>query len=127
MTRSLSIPQWLHHKVVRRARNRCEYCRLPQALCPVPLQIDHILPQAKHGATEFQNLSLVFPVRNNGKRAHTSSTDPETRRIVRLFNPRRQKWIAHFRWSEDFGTIFGRTAIGRATIIRLRMNRPFIV
>jgi hypothetical protein len=126
MTQSPSIPLWLHRKVVRRARNRCEYCRLPQALCPVPLQIDHIRPRSKRGPSDYKNLSLACPVCNNGKRAHTTGEDPKTGLQVRLFNPRAQRWRAHFRWSEDFSTILGRTAVGRATISRLRMNRPFI-
>jgi hypothetical protein len=44
-----------------------------------------------------------------------------------LFNPRRQKWKTHFRWSEDGIEIMGVTACGRATVIALQMNRPEIV
>jgi hypothetical protein len=127
MARSHFIPVWLRRRVVRRARNRCEYCRVPQVLCSDPLQLDHVLPQAMSGPTEFKNLALACSVCNNAKRAHTTAKDPDTGRRVRLFSPRAQGWDEHFRWSEDFGTILGLTPVGRATIIRLRMNRPRIV
>lgn len=44
-----------------------------------------------------------------------------------LFNPRRQKWMRHFRWSDDGARIIGRTRSGRATIAALRMNHAAIV
>ena len=42
--------------------------------------------------------------------------------IVRLFNPRRDEWSAHFRW--EGATIVGITPIGRATIAVLNINEP---
>jgi hypothetical protein len=53
--------------------------------------------------------------------------DPQTGRRVRLFDPRRQEWKRHFRWSDDGGRILGKTAAGRATVEALNVNRPRIV
>ncbi|HEY3227585.1 MAG TPA: hypothetical protein VGJ87_00105 [Roseiflexaceae bacterium] len=44
-----------------------------------------------------------------------------------LFNPRAQRWDEHFAWSDDGTQILGLTAIGRATIVALQLNRPLLV
>jgi hypothetical protein len=43
--------------------------------------------------------------------------------MMALFHPRRQRWMRHFDWSEDFTVIIGRTATGRATVVALQLNR----
>jgi len=43
-----------------------------------------------------------------------------TRKLTPLFNPRRHKWSAHFRWNG--GYLVGRTAIGRVTVALLHIN-----
>ena len=53
--------------------------------------------------------------------------DPETNIQVSLFNPRSDTWTDHFEWIEGATQIHGLTDIGRATIARLKMNRPVIV
>ncbi|MDQ3812918.1 MAG: hypothetical protein M3347_03095 [Armatimonadota bacterium] len=53
--------------------------------------------------------------------------DPRTNALVRLFNPRLDVWHEHFRWSPTATLIIGRAAIGRATVIALRLNRPTLV
>jgi hypothetical protein len=55
------------------------------------------------------------------------SAEPRTGHAVRIFNPRTDIWHEHFRWSRDSSHVMGRTAIGRATIQRLRLNRPPLV
>ncbi|GIK67643.1 MAG: hypothetical protein BroJett018_54370 [Chloroflexota bacterium] len=47
--------------------------------------------------------------------------------MVALFNPRTQIWAEHFAWDETGQVILGKTAVARATIIRLKMNIPRIV
>jgi hypothetical protein len=49
--------------------------------------------------------------------------DPLTGRRAPLFNPRRDTWEEHFRWSNDLLQIIGLTPTGRATEARLRFNR----
>ncbi len=43
-------------------------------------------------------------------------------RLVRLFDPRRQRWAKHFRWKSTL--LVGRTTVGRVTIEVLNMNDP---
>jgi hypothetical protein len=74
------------------------------------------------GATVRSNLWLSCATCNRFKRDLISASDPETGRIVRLFNPRNDRWSTHFVWSRDGLQIVGRTAIGRATVATLRLN-----
>jgi hypothetical protein len=41
-----------------------------------------------------------------------------------LFNPRRQLWHRHFRWSAEGLLIVPRTIVGRATALALHLTRP---
>jgi 5-methylcytosine-specific restriction endonuclease McrA len=42
----------------RRARYRCESCGYPEAASSTPLEIDHIIPEARGGRTTIENLAL---------------------------------------------------------------------
>lgn len=44
-----------------------------------------------------------------------------------IFNSRTQSWFDNFEWSPDSTKVEGLTAVGRATIITLRMNNPVII
>jgi hypothetical protein len=46
---------------------------------------------------------------------------------VRLFHPNRQSWPAHFYWNDTSLYIVGKTPVGRATVIALKLNRPQII
>ena len=117
----------LRREVARRAAYLCEYCKLQQDLCPEPFEIEHIVPRALGGASRLENLCLACPVCNNAKRDRIAAKDPLSGRRVRLFHPRLQDWDEHFRWSDDFGSVMGRTALGRATVAALQMNHPRVV
>jgi 5-methylcytosine-specific restriction endonuclease McrA len=54
--------------------------------------LDHIIPLAAGGATEFENLCLSCPFCNEFKAGRWRARDPRTGRQVRLFNPRRDHW-----------------------------------
>lgn len=113
-------------QVYERARGQCEYCQTQQKLV-VNMQIDHILPMASGGESALDNLCLSCVGCNSSKREFQIGLDPTTGLDVSLFNPRRQSWASHFRWSDDGLLIIGLTATGRATVNRLKMNRPAIV
>jgi hypothetical protein len=51
--------------------------------------------------------------------------DPETGTKVPIFNPRHLNWQEHFRWEGLY--VVGLTAIGRATIEALNLNRAVIL
>jgi hypothetical protein len=114
--------------IEERAGHRCEYCRLPTRGQVATFPVDHPVPQSSGGQTEWENLALACPHCNGHKWAHTTGRDPLTGETVPLFNPRRDRWEDHFRWSEMDGAILeGRTPCGRGTIERLQMNHPTLI
>lgn len=121
------IPQRLRRQVTERAKGLCEYCKNQQELAIVEFEIDHIYPKALGGPTELENLALSCPSCNGRKFTKVSGIDPMTGRRVALFNPRRQDWNQHFKWSDEFSKIIGKTICGRATIEALQMNHLRIV
>lgn len=105
----------------------CEYCHLPGEMVPHGLWIDHIIPRAKGGGYEYGNLCVSCVSCNQAKATAVSARDPQTSLEVPLFHPRRDSWREHFRYSKNKTRIEGLTAIGRATIIALQMNKPQMV
>ena len=106
--------------VRERADGRCEYCRVPQSAYRTPFEIDHVIARQHGGPTTLGNLTLSCLHCNSHKGPNIAGQDPRTRRLVRLFNPRRSRWARHFRW--DGAVLIGRTPVGRATIRVLTMN-----
>jgi hypothetical protein len=116
------ISEYLRKQVEDRAKGVCEYCQT-QNRVTIAMHIDHIIPIKKGGLTELANLCLACHLCNNSKKTFTTGFDPETSTEVDLYNPRIQKWIEHFAWSEDKTQLIGLTIVGRATIHRLKINR----
>jgi hypothetical protein len=114
-------------EVVRtRAKGICEYCRLPQDSQEATFQIDHVKPFVLKGKSVAENLALSCVTCSLKKAARESSRDPKTGKVVRLFNPRIDKWAENFGWTATLN-IRGKTSIGRATVHALGMNRGAIV
>lgn len=116
------VSQKIRRQIVNAAQNRCEYCLTQQDLTMATFHLDHIIPHSAGGETVFENLCLSCPFCNEFKGEIWKARDPVTKRIVRLFNPRRDLWREHFRWSEDGISVIGLTARGRATVVALKMN-----
>lgn len=112
---------------MEQAGHRCGYCLAHQQYVYEKLQIEHIEPRVLGGSDDEDNLWLACSLCNRYKSDKTHGRDPVTGRRVRLFNPRRQKWKRHFRWSEDGTEIIGRTVCGRATVEALNMNNDLAV
>jgi len=91
------------------------------------MHCEHIIPKSKGGKSEPGNLALACAWCNGFKGVKTHARDPKTGKLVRLFNPRKDCWNKHFRWSKDLTRIEGLTAIGRATVEALRLNRDKLV
>jgi hypothetical protein len=109
-------------EVACRARYRCEYCGYPEAASSTPLEIDHIIPEARGGRTTIENLALCCRSCNLHKHVKTEAADPVTGEMVPLFNPRMQRWFEHFVLDRDTGEIRGLTPIGRAAVATLALN-----
>ena len=113
----------LRSLVRQRAGNCCEYCGIRQEHVPFPLfHIEHIIPKKHGGDDDPSNLALACHHCNFHKGPNLSGIDPRTGRVVRLFNPRRQRWARHFRFEGP--VIVGRTSCGRATVVVLALNAP---
>lgn len=116
------IPAGVERRVREAARHRCGYCRSPQQLVMARLEIEHIVPLAKGGTDDETNLWLACPICNGHKSDKIDAVDPETGQRGALFNPRTQVWAEHFAWTDDGLRILGKTPVGRATVIALRLR-----
>jgi hypothetical protein len=105
-----------------RAGDVCEYCLLPQFCTTLPHEIDHIRAKKHHGPTTLQNTCWACAYCNSSKGTNASGYDDETASLVRLFNPRRDRWKDHFAWRGP--RLTGKTPIARATIDVLNINHP---
>lgn len=110
--------------VHERSNYICEYCQTSQRVTGQALHVEHIDPK---GGNLLKNLGSACASCNLSKARAISAPDPLTGQIVSLFNPRTQNWADHFEWTPSGDRIVGRTAVGRATIVRLKMNAPRIV
>lgn len=68
----------LERAVWTRAEFTCEYCRLPQALSPLPFHVEHIIAQQHGGPTESENLAIACPRCNLHKGPNLGGIDPDT-------------------------------------------------
>lgn len=121
------IPKALRKKIGAEARHRCGYCLTSQAVVGTPMELDHIIPESLGGLTEEINLWLACSLCNDSKLDRIAAPDPVTGQLTRLFDPRRQSWNEHFRWTSAGDRIIGLTAAGRATVAALKLNRPSLV
>ncbi|MDD1414566.1 HNH endonuclease [Dolichospermum sp. ST_con] len=122
-----SISKSLRQQVINEAGYRCEYCRTSSRLTGMPLVMDHILPSSLGGNDERENLAACCYRCNEFKGAKITANDPVTNESVSLFNPRLQRWLDHFQWANGGTHIIGITAIGRGTVLALRLNNEDVV
>ncbi len=109
-------------EVEARAGQRCEYCRMHQALQGATFHVEHIIPTASGGADELSNLAWACPSCNLKKSNRLTVIDPETEQAVALFNPRMDRWEDHLVWLGY--TVIGRTPVGRALVAAFDLNHP---
>lgn len=121
------IPKHVRRQVREDARQRCGYCLTPRRFTAKKLHVEHIIPIAAGGSSNADNLWLACDLCNSYKGARTHATDPLTGQTVPLFNPRQQNWYEHFAWSADGMHVLGLTPVGRATVVALQLNNPFLV
>lgn len=108
-------------RVRNRAGNACEYCGLRQEYSPLAsLQIEHVIPRKHGGDDDPENLALACVDCNLAKGSNLAGLDPVSGQTTELFHPRRQRWEEHFEWQGV--RLVGKTAVGRTTIVVLRIN-----
>ncbi len=122
-----SVSDEIRKKVIFRAYGFCEYCRSNSEFAESPYDIEHIYPQSKGGKSKLENLALACHGCNLFKSTRTEFFDAVSDKTVRLFNLRTDVWQNHLGWTSDFSKIIGLTAIGRATIEALNLNREGLI
>ncbi len=85
---------------------------MAEAIVGVPMEIDHLIPEALGGVTEEKTSGL--PVR--------SATTTRATESLPLTPPRARSFACSIR-----AVIEGLTPTGRATVIALHLNRPVLV
>jgi hypothetical protein len=91
------------------------------------MEVDHIVPEADGGETIESNLCLACSPCNDRKNDRTVALDPDTKALVRLFNPNQEVWTEHFSWDETRTRVVGLTPTGRGTLAALSLNRVWLV
>jgi len=82
--------------------------------------LEHVRPRRHGGMSLPDNLAWACARCNERKGTNLSGVDPDTNRVVRLFNPRRDVWARHFAW--EGLRIRGLTRIGLTTAWLLDLN-----
>jgi len=116
------IASKLREEVRTAAQSRCEYCLLGEAYTEFKHEFDHIIATQHGGTTAFENITKACFDCNRQKGPKICSMDLDTGDVVRLFDPRHQRWTEHFRLQG--AVIEPLTASARATVRVLNMNDP---
>ena len=111
----------LRRLVCDRANHACEYCLIPEIAVLVSHEIDHMIAEKHGGQTEENSLAFACTICNKYKGSDLASIDPINGEIVRLYQPRCDRWCEHFQLEE--GKMIPLTSVGRATVRLLQMNR----
>ena len=114
------VPPALRRLVAARANGLCEYCLIHEEDTFLGCQIEHIISEKHGGLTNEDNLAYACVFCNRFKGTDLGSIHPQTRQLVRFFNPRTDRWSEHFRL--DGVDIVPLTATGEVTVAILEMN-----
>ena len=109
----------LRRQVEKRARGRCEYCLLHADDAYYSHHVDHVIAEKHGGATDFDNLAFCCAECNLRKGSDLASLS-QSGRLTALFNPRRQRWSAHFHL--ESGIIETLSVTGEVTARLLAFN-----
>jgi hypothetical protein len=114
-------------KLRANARGCCEYCLSQEQFSPDTFSVEHVIPWDKGGSNIAKNLALACQGCNNRKFVATQAIDPVSGELASLYHPRRDHWSRHFAWNEDYTLVVGLTPTGRASVVKLALNRPALV
>jgi hypothetical protein len=113
--------------VAERAKYCCEYCLSQSTISHADFAVEHIIPTIKGGEGSKENLAWACQACNNRKFTATEAPDPLNGNISPLFHPRQHQWDEHFVWVDNFSRIEGITPTGRATVMRIDLNREGVI
>jgi hypothetical protein len=106
--------------VMQRANGKCEYCLVREEDSALNLQVEHIISEKHGGATREDNLASACVFCNRFKGSDIASISPTTGQVVRLYDPRRDRWSDHFQINGAL--IVPITEVAEATARLLRFN-----
>ena len=97
-----NVPIALGRRVRQRARHRCGYCLCSETLLGMPMEFDHLIPQAAGGPNREENLWLACRRCNAFKGTQTQARDPQSGELGGVIQPApaareylcRQQWPA---------------------------------
>jgi hypothetical protein len=121
------ITETTQNLIRQRANYLCEFCHANERWQYVKFTVDHIIPLSLGGDDNTDNLALACFHCNRRKTNKLVAVDPQSKVEVSLFNPRLDSWDKHFIWSVDRLHVIGVTAIGRATVNALLLNRNRVI
>lgn len=107
--------------VAERAGHRCEYCHIHEADTFFGCEIDHIISKKHGGSSEPENLAYACLFCNRHKGTDIGSIHPETAKLTRFYNPRKDRWLKHFRLNGF--VIVPLTGIGKVTVRLFAFNK----
>ncbi len=113
------VPVELRRLVETRAEGLCEYCLIHSDDSYWGCEIEHIISEKHRGLTIDSNLALACAPCNRAKGSDIASLLPDGK-LVRLFNPRTDRWADHFRL--DDVVIVGISEVGEVTALLLKLN-----
>jgi hypothetical protein len=119
---SRNISENIRLLVATRAGFCCEYCKIHELDLHFAYHIDHILSVKHGGDLTLMNLAYACSMCNQNKGSDLGTYINNNRRLTRFFNPRTDKWNAHFEAIN--GEIIPKTNIAIATIKILDLNHP---
>lgn len=116
------VPAALRRRVASRAHGVCEYCLISEDDSFLGCQVEHVISEKHGGATAAENLAYACVFCNRYKGPDLGSIHPGTGTLVRFFNPRADRWSAHF--EIEGPRIKPLTDIGEVTVRILAVNHP---
>jgi hypothetical protein len=119
---STRVPAALRRQIAERAEGLCEYCLIHEADTFLGCQIEHVISEKHGGQTSAENLAYACVFCNRFKGSDIATLSRTTGQLVRLFNPRTDRWSEHFRVAGV--RIVGVTDVGDATASLLGFNHP---
>ena len=116
------VPAALRRTVAARAGFACEYCLIREDDAFFGCEVEHVIAEKHGGGTDERNLAYACLPCNRHKGTDIASIAPSTGRLVRLFDPRSDRWSDHFRL--DGARIVALTETGEVTVRTLSLNHP---
>ncbi|MEA2085071.1 MAG: HNH endonuclease [Thermodesulfobacteriota bacterium] len=86
--------------VAERAGRRCEYCLIHEDDTFLGCEVDHIISKKHGGSNEPENLAYACLFCNRHKGTDIGSIHPNTGKLTRFYNPRKDRWGKHFQLTQ---------------------------